>query len=504
MTRGARSGGGRRPLWGWATLVLVAALAAWPRGAAAETALLDAPSELRYVPVRVALLPMRDYAVTPQELFAAEEPPERVARRRLLERVEQTIADNLRQDPRVSLVKEEDLRRALDENGRYEQGREVTVGFLGIGREFYDALSNDRASENLAKAEASALALYQDVVEPELLADIELLLGLSQLESGHGPQAHIAFKRLFALRPTIRFQKGYHSPRAERAFVAALTDFAATAARDVPVDLDRLESLLAEAGADLVLTGQLVRSGDGVAVVLVVYDRTTRSFAIREELPMETSPDDTERIDRALSAWLTCTTVPVVGERQSEQERELHPGVYIDTNFAHAFYLENPSRKQFHNLGFAVNVSGRVMDHLDLFAKLGLFTSLPDPLQDLQTTLNSMRVVAGAGFTFGGDTLRGYVHPGLEVHYLGDFEVITDPSCKFWGRTNPRCDTSSITAFEAAVLFGVNVATGVDLMLTDEVFLTLQANFTLYFPFNDASSDLNYLTGYEAGAGIHF
>ena len=495
-------GGLRMTLAALATLACV--LGVVGPAAAAPPPLLDAPSELRYLPVRVAVLPLHDYAITPEELFATDEPPERVARRRLIERTEREILETLRQDARVTLVSDEDLRQALDANGRYEQGKEVTVGFLGIGREFYDALSNDRASDNLTKAEASALSLYQDVLEPDLVAEIELLLGLSQLESGEGPQAHIAFKRLFALRPTIRFQKGYHSPRAERAFVAALTDFGATAARDVPMDLDRLESLLAEVGADLVVTGQLVRSGDAVSVLLVVYDRKTRSFAIREELPAATSPEDMDRIDRALSTWLTCTTIPVVGERRSPVEVPLHPGIYIDTNFAHAFYLENPSRKQFNNLGFAINASGRVMDHLDIFAKLGLFTSLADPLQDLQTTLNSMRIIAGAGFTFGNNVVRGYVHPGFDIHYLGDFEVITDPGCKFWGRANERCDTASITAFDAAVLFGVNVAAGVDLMLTDAVFLTAQANFTLYFPFNDASSELNYLTGYEAGAGIHF
>lgn len=489
---------------GTALLALLAVGLASGGAAAAPLRLKDAPAEMRYVPARVALLPLRDYAAAPAELLSVTEAAERVWRRRALERTEQALVDTLRADPRVKLMVAEDLRRALNAAGRYEQGKEVTTGFLGIGREFYDALSHERAAENLLKAQASAQALYQDILEPDLVADAELLLGLTWLESGRAAEAHIAFKRLFALRPTIRFQKGYHSARAERAFEAALTDFAATAARDLPVELDRLEALLTEVGADLVVTGQLVRTEEGIAFLLVIYDRRSRSFAVREEVPVGGSPADAERLDRTLSAWLTCTTVPVVGERQAPVERPLHPGVYIDTSFAHAFYLENPARKQFHNLGFAVNASGRLKDHLDLFAKVGLYTSLPDPLQDLQTTLNSVRVLVGAGFTFGNDLIRGYVHPGVDLHYLGDFEVITDPSCKFWGRSDPRCDASSITAFEAALLFGINVSAGLDLMLTNEVFLTVQANFTLYFPFSDASSDLNYLTGYEAGAGIHF
>lgn len=492
---------------GTALVALVAGLLATLLGAAASAVplrLKDAPSEMRYVPARVAVLPLRDYAITPAELLASTESADRVNRRRVLERTERALTDTLRGDARVTLLTMDDLRRALDTNSRYEQGKEVTTGFLGIGREFYDALSHDRAAENLLKAQASGQALYQDVIEPDMVADIELLLGLTWLESGRTAEAHIAFKRLFALRPTIRFQKGYHSPRAERAFESALTDFAATAARDLPVDLERLEALLAEVNADLVVTGQLVPTDEGVAFLLVVYDRRSRSFAVREELPIEGSPADAERLDRTLTAWLTCGEVPVVGERQAPVERPLHPGVYIDTSFAHAFYVENPARKQFHNLGFTINASGRIKDNLDLFAKVGLYTSLPDPLQDLQTTLNSFRLVAGAGFTFGNDFIRGYVHPGMDLHYLGDFEVITDPGCKFWGRADPKCNTASITAFKAALLFGVNVAAGLDLMLTDEVFLTVQANFTLYFPFSDASSDLNYLTGYEAGAGIHF
>jgi hypothetical protein len=450
---------------------------------------------------KVILLPFREPPASAASLFS-EDPrgPEQP-----LSAIESTVGRIIDADERVTWMSSEALRAELDQTRRVQAGAVLVRERYTLGKALYEDLRVADAINMLAGAERTASELFLEVVDPALVADIQLTLALCHLEAGRPELAHVALKRMFRYHPERRFPRGYYPPATEAAFVAALTDLAQSESRELVMDLDRIERLLAEVGADDVFSAQLRTSEQGHVIDLVVYSRKSRSFLYRGEVPIRFDDGDIERLDRAVSRWLACVPSEVTSG-PSAASRGAFGTVLLDTSVAHGVYFGVPTREIFHNVGFSFNAAYAVRPELDIFGKVNLFTAFADPRQDLSTgTLTSVRTIIGAGVVFERGPWRGFVRPGIDLHYVSPFTVVNNSSCKFWGLEDPRCPqtSSAFRKVDSALLGGVNIATGVAVSLGRGLYITTQVSFSLYFALLE-STDLNYLLGSELGLGYSF
>jgi hypothetical protein len=491
-----------------ARIAILWAVAVLPTVSVAQTpaaAPVPAPSSLRYEPIAVLAVPFRDAALDPERIFQplADDPTaERHAA--ALDALERHARSVISDDPRTRWVDRQAARKALERVRSFSAGVDLVRERFRLGRDLYDELRLDEAIDNLHVAESTGLSLYLDVMEPELIADIELYLGLSLLEKGRTELAHVALKRMFEVDPTRRFRRGYFPAPVEAAFVAAVVDLSAEGVSIPASRLERVDALLEEIGADVALTGFMGERNGASELLVMVYDAQARAFRVREILPIQSDGDDIERLDRALSRWLACMDARIAPVEGAAQTPSLYGRAMLDTSITHGVYFGHPTSQPFHNVGFAFNVAYQVKPQLDVFGKIHLQTAFADPGQDLQGgDLTSVRTVFGAGVSFEKGIWRGFVRPAIDIHFVGPFTVIADPNCKMWGRDHPRCPTSAITDVSSAILGGFNVSSGVAIRAGAGLYVTAQANISLYFPLLD-TTDLNYLLASELGVGYTF
>lgn len=448
---------------------------------------------------QVVVLPVRDFRVDPDALFwTGEKAP---APEGLGHELVESALTVLAREPELAIHRPpEVLPRG---NGDGDRGI-VARGFLHLGIELYRSIRLRNAIDALEKGIEAARSEYLDVVDPKLLSDLYLYLGLSYLEEGSSALAHVAFKNLFFVRPGRVFLKGYFPVQAEQAIRAAAVDFVRTFPKDWPLGSAARTSRFARStGARQVVYVFLVRWEGGSRVAVKVMGPSGRDGAIAEEFgdefPLKTGDDARERLSRTLSAWLACTDLPSRVEPESER-----PDFYMDTSGAYSLFLKYPTRNVFHNAGFGVGLSYQILENLDFFTRLNLFTSFPDKFNDLVSGYTAFRAILGVGHTLRGDWGRMFVHTGLDFHYLSDFASSTDPNCKLFGVDSGFCAASEVKHLPYRFLGGISVTLGANVTISGPIYLLIQAGVTAYFFPAGLEAPLNYPLTAEIGLGYAF
>lgn len=480
------------------TLVLSWGFPVTVRGEGEETG-QGAFGKIEFPRRSVVVLSGRDFRLEPDTLFwSGDRPPAVDTTGRQLS---ETAVSVLSLEPELKVIRPLDgLER---DKGREDRGI-VARGFLHLGRELYRNIRVREAIHALEKGVEAARSEFLDVTDPELASDLYLYLGLSYLEEGSAALAHVAFKNLFFVTPERRFLKGYFPEQAELAIKAAAVDFLRTFSKDQPFGSATRASRFARAvKARQVVYVYLVRGEDGDQVGIRALGPSGREGTFIEEYGLDfglkTLGGARERVSRAMSTWLACAELP----SRVEPKREW-PNFYMDTSGAYALFLKYPTRKVFHNVGFGVGLSYQILENLDFFARLNLFTSFPDKYNDLVTGYTAIRAILGVGYTLRGDWGRMFVHTGFDLQYLSDFASSTNPNCKFFGVGSEFCRSSEVKRLPYRFLGGINVTLGANVTISGPIYLLVQAGVTAYFFPAGLDAPLNYPLSAEIGLGYAF
>jgi hypothetical protein len=176
----------------------------------------------------------------------------------------------------------------------------------------------------------------------------------------------------------------------------------------------------------------------------------------------------------------------------------------LDTSGSYALYLRQPTRKDFHSVGFSVGLSDELRPDLEWFVRVNMYTSLSDPYRDLLHAFNSVRLLAGLGFAWQRGPLRVFVRPGLDVHLLGSFVTTTDPDCKLFGLSHKLCDPQTVLDLDQRILMGGNLALGGHVSIGRNFFAVIQGSVSAYFLPLAGTDRLNFPLSGEAGLGYRF
>jgi tetratricopeptide (TPR) repeat protein len=472
-----------------------------------EPELTPVQSTDQFAPRVVAVLPLRDFTLTDDALFLDASSTAFRAQAREARAVEEAITTHLHEDARFRALRLDAIQTGLERRYRALTGLKVVKERYLFGRSLYEEMRLEAAIDALRQAERMAHENFADLVSPDLMADIYLVLGLAEAELGRADLAHISFKRMFLVDPTRTVPRGYYPEPVQAAFIGARRDLRESSKADLFDVLPRVERLLAASEADDALFSYIEQVDGRRVLRFGVYSRATRSIYAREEVVLGdaggSAEGGTEAIGRAVSRWFACTPAQLQSNGATARSAN-HGKFYIDTSGTYGVYLAVPTRELFHNVGFVVNAAYNAAPNLDLFGKITILTAFADPRQDLTDgSLTSLRFVFGAGVALERGIWRGFIRPGIELHYVGPFTVVTNPTCKFWGLDDERCPRTGYRDLDGALLGGVNLGTGFTVSVAKGVYIATQANISLYFPLLE-QTELNYLFNAEFGIGYSF
>ena len=452
----------------------------------------------------VALLPLRPRAVSPERLFGGQR-----SERGLLQEVSAIVAASMQAHDFHRYLRPAEARRRLAGNRAAEAARKVAQERYRLGVEYYMSMAFDRAAQSMSRAAAIYEELFQDIVDPKPLADAYLIRGVSLVQKGQLPAAHVAFKKMFAIQPDRAFsRRGFYGPAVDQALVRALRDEAVTGKHEAPFgSVERLHRVATALRADAVFFGSVVSSADGPVLLLGLYRADHRVIGGQLKLAIadvvEPGSDSRSRIDGFVARMMAC--LPVRARAQQPKARG-GQGIWMDTSAVGGAFLRKPTRLQFYSLGFAAGVDQQLRPGFSFFGRVNVLTSLPDPYRDLLQSFNSLRGIVGVGFALQFGRLRLFLKPGVEAHVLGSAVATRDPGCKFFSLDHWTCNqTAAVTKqMEQDVLVGVNAAIGGQLDVGRGFFVTMQGSGTFYFLPLDGARDLNFPFLVELGFGSRF
>ncbi|NOZ02617.1 MAG: hypothetical protein GXP54_12105 [Deltaproteobacteria bacterium] len=380
----------------------------------------------------------------------------------------------------------------------------VARGFLHLGSELYRNFRLNDAVKALEKGVEAARSEFLDVTDPDLLSDLYLFLGLSYLEAGSAALAHVSFKNMFFVTPGRRFMKGYFPDEAEIAIHAAAVDFRKTFPIGRPLgSAARATRFARKSGARQLVYVFLSRGGEGdvVGVRVLGPSGPHRSFIpeFSTDFSYKNASQAKELVSRAMSAWLACAKLP----SRVEPKHRL-PSFYMDTSGSYSVFLKYPTRNVFHNVGFGIGLSYQILENLDFFTRLNLFTSFPDKYDDLVVGYTAFKGTLGVGYTLRGDWGRMFLHTGFDLQYLSDFASSTSPNCKFFGVDSEFCASADVKGLPYRFLGGINVTIGANVTISGPIYLLVQAGITAYFFPAGLDAPLNYPFTAEIGLGYAF
>lgn len=405
----------------------------------------------------------------------------------------------------VKLIPFVELRSELARKGDYRDKVGLGREYYLLAQEEYQDLRQAEAEAHLKKAVEVLDSIYYDMVEPEAMAQILMLLGVTQLERGQAGAAYVSLRRALFLWPAMRITKGYYPEAVEASLMTACTDLRDSLSS---VPLSTLERSLAFMGAnhlDTLLFLILTPDAPGPRLHVVALEQSTRTVGFREVLAMGDDPaQDGELASALASRWAACAPFE---SKKSEESRVDRVWTFAGT-YQNMAYITNPTRDLLFSWGFSFNGSYFVVPTFGFMGKLQFFSSLPDSHRDLLDELRSVRLVVGPVFALTGDWWRLFVSPGAEAHALGSFRISRDPDCKFYAADSEgyaaMCDTGRVKHYDLAMQGGLHVAMGGQFYFSNKLFLEFSADFSTYFVPFDRSFDMNFPVALEAGGGISF
>lgn len=468
-------------------------------GAPAAAAFPDYNREER-IPKTIGVIAFRNYALNAEQIFRPRGEP--LPGDQALFAAQDYLQHWLRRHEDVELIRDRDLRDRIAAGKTYREGILAAREWFNIGVDQYRELRAERSVENLERAETLYLEVFQDVVEPYALAELELHRGLSLLEQGHDELAHVALKRLFFFDPWRRFDRGYHPSPTETALQGALVDLNLTGTPEmVLLNLDRVEQLLRTAELDGVMFGYLEHNNGGEQILRVVLfegEPARITFRDRVVLPDE----DHEGLNRLLSRFAGCARY----RHPTPPKRPEHARFLFDIGFVESFPLVHPTRDLFHQLGLSLGTVYRLSRGLDLFGRLMVATTLSDPKLDLMRSSTTLRATAGVGFAFQRGRLRWFLHPGVQLAAVPEMAWSTNPYCKLYAnlpreQRAPLCREGDISELAGPVLLGIDLSLGMDVFVTNELFVGLRAGATAYLVPRGTVGDFNFPLTFQVSLG---
>ena len=454
----------------------------------------------------VAILPLRSFDVQSTDLFAPDAPRETAT----LAGVEQRLADALHRYPSVRVISPADVRTTLTQDTGLAPHQRRLLDRYRAGLEQYLNLATDEAAEALQSAIEAGRTGLQDVIDPKPLADAQVMLGVALLDMKQPVKAHIALREVFVQQPERRFRPNFFSAAVNAEIQKAFVDWRETGDPTRPFgDARRLHVIADKLGADALVYGVVRPTPTGPEAVLFLYDDRRRVVDSEVRAPLtppagDVQPlaDSGDRVDAFLSRWLSCA--PIAESPPDPSTVRHDDGLHLDMSSSYALYLKQPTRQNFHSVGFSVGVNQEFRPGIEWFGRAHLYTSISDPYRDLLHAFNSVRLVGGLGFAWQGGPLRLFIRPGLDAHLLGDFVATTDADCKFFGTSHPLCDKSTVSDLQQRILVGVNVSAGAWLHMGRNFYLAVQSSAAIYFLPLGGTERLNYPIGGDLGLGYAF
>lgn len=405
----------------------------------------------------------------------------------------------------VKLMPFVELRSLLSRRSEYRDKVVLGREFYLLAQEEYQDVRQAEAESHLRRAVEILDGIYYDLVEPEAMAQILLLLGVTQVERGQAGQAHVSMRRALFLWPSLHMAKGYYPAAVEAALLTACEDLQASMGGFPLNTMERAVEFLRANNLDTLLVMLATGQGESQHLEVVSLERSTRSVSFRESLTLPVLQDqDGDVASKLASRWVTCAPFEEKPVAKSRAERSwTFAGTYQNLG-----YLANPTRDLLFNWGFSFNGSHFSVPTFGLMGKLQFISSIPDPYGDLLEELRSVRLVVGPVFALTGEWWRLFVLPGAEAHALGSFRTSRDPDCKFYEIDSPgyqaACDLGRVKRYDLAVQGGVHLALGGQIYFSNQLFLELSVSFSGYFLPISRSFELNFPVGIEAGGGIAF
>lgn len=453
---------------------------------------------------RVALLPLKPALTLPEGLFRPAVP-----RPGSLRYAVAAVTSALDGHDFVRFSDPPAVRKSLAANSGAKATFRVAQERYRLGVEYYMSMAFQRSAASMARAAQLHRDVLWDAVDPKPLADAYLIRGVSLVQQGALPAAHVAFKQMFAAQPDRTFsRRGFYGAAVDTALQRALRDEAVTGKHDRPYgDVARLHKIAANLRADALITAAIARKDGKLWLLLGFFRAEHRVFAgrLRVDITDIAQPGSrvADRIDAFVGRMLACLPIhPSKRTRKPKVDR----GIWIDTSSVGGAFLRKPTRLQFYTLGFATGVEQRLRPGFAFFGRISVLTSLPDPFRDLVQTFNSLRGTAGVSFALSVGRFRFFFRPGVEVHFLGSAVATRDPGCKFFSLEHWTCNqTPQFTkSLEQDVLVGINGALGAQIAVGRGFFTTAQASSSFYFLPLDGARDLNIPVFGEIGLGYRF
>jgi hypothetical protein len=460
--------------------------------------------DLKKRPRRVALLPLKLPATHDSALFAKPGPPPQ-----LIEDIDKHLRAALKSHDFVDFVDPARARQQLTKDAASESARRLAQERYRLGVEYYLSMAFERAADSMERAATIYGDMFQDVLDAKPLADAYLIRGVSLVQSGNLPAAHVALKKMFAVQPNRTFsRRGFYGPAVDLAILRALKDESVTGKHETPYgDASRLTALARQLKLAAIISASVVQRG-GEPMLLVSFFRADhRVFAGHLRLAVgdisQPGSGVGPSLDAFISRMLACLPVSALDNKSPARKRK---GVWMDTSAVGGAFLRKPTRLQFYSLGFAAGVEQRLRPGFGFFGRINVLTSLPDPFRDLVQSFNSLRAIAGVSFGVKLARLRFFLRPGFELHILGSAVATRDPGCKFFGKEHWTCNaTPAVTkSLEQDVLLGVNAALGTQVSIGRGFFINLQGSGAFYFLPLDGTQDLNLPFFGELGLGYEF
>ena len=449
---------------------------------------------------RLAVLPVQNYAVAPEELWDDADPlvpPVEAALQRFL-------LKRLAVEPYLDVIPPEEIVERLNRIRMHREGAMLGLERMRLGLDLYKALRVGEAIPHLEQAHAALTAAFHDVVDPVTMSDLSLHMALCYLEK-EPHKTHVALKEMFHRNPTRRFRPGYYSQDFEQALRSAMTDFQATYPKENPLgSTARLDRLAEAIDVDSVIFAFLQPTPSGPEIRIVVHDRHSRGVSFRAGFESTSRAADLERMDRFVSRWTTCLPSQIgAPEAPPKQVSDF----VLDTSFTYSVFAslfgdDALTSTPFHNLGLAVAGEWQFLSGLGTFIQLNVLLTTQDSLRDLTNPPPNVRLAAGVSYAYSGESWRIFARFGLDVNFLlGEFDITRDPWCK-WLAGHERC-LGRIDTYADEYLMGFYVAFGGQIFVSRGMYVTLRVGVSAYVAPGDAV-ELNFPLTFESGIGYKF
>ncbi len=448
----------------------------------------DADKRLR----SVAILPTKVDLARPTELFQ----PDSAQSSDLGGQIEDLLHRTLQDTPFVGVRSVAQVRQELESTASARAMFRVAQESYRIGLDLYLGMQTSRAEESLRRATRLYADMWQDLVDAKPFADAQFMLGVALIEMAR-PDGPLALRDAFQMQPSRRFRTNFFPPLVNNALMQALTDHRASGDPSHPYgDNRRMTDLAKRLGVSQLVMSTLRPGHDGVELVVAIFDAQHRVVDMELHVPMQ---EANARVPAFLSRWQAC--VPITESRQSRRQES---SVRVDTSGAYALYLRQPTRKNFHSVGFSMGVAQEFTRNIEWFSRVAMYTSLPDEYSDLVHSFNSVRLQGGLSFVFQRGDLRLFLRPGLDLDLLGSFAATRDANCKLFGLDSRQCALSHVSNLDQRTLAGGHLATGAYVSIGRNFFFLVQASAAAYFLPLDGTDRLNFPVSADVGLGFRF